>query len=258
MRKYELSQAYYDSAINSLPKDYEGYAEIKARQEILDEFVKNLNTIKWQDSLLVFANLDSAATRMKIDSSFQAKKALEEANAGKKKRKKSNRIEIVSNANSVFNTGDDGNEETTDWYFGNLSAMSLGQSEFKRIWGNVPLEDNWRRSLRYTAPRRAYPKSWEKQALRVATENKGEAAAPVDPVAAEYDRISSQIPRTEEQKKQALKLIEDAYYNLGDIYYFKLLEKENAVITYNQLLDRFPETEYEPEILYKLYLLQGN
>ena len=254
LRKYELSQAYYDSAINSLPKDYEGYAEIKARQEILDEFVKNLNTIKWQDSLLVLATLDSATIRMKIDSSFQAKKAIEEANAGKKKRKKSNRVEIVSNANSVFNTGDDGNEETTDWYFGNLSAMSLGQSEFKRIWGNVPLEDNWRRSLRYTAPDQPIQSPAEQAGPAVATENKGEAAAPVDPVAAEYDRISSQIPRTEEQKKQALKLIEDAYYNLGDIYYFKLLEKENAVITYNKLLDRFPETEYEPEILYKLYL----
>ncbi len=109
LRKYELSQAYYDSAINTLPKDYEGYAEIKARQEILDEFVKNLNTIKWQDSLLVLANLDSAALWTKIDSSFQAKKALEEANAGKKKRKKSNRIQIESNANSVFNTGENGN-----------------------------------------------------------------------------------------------------------------------------------------------------
>ena len=43
--------------------------------------------------------------------------------------------------------------------------------------------------------------------------------------------------------------------NLGDIYYFKLLEKDNAVISYNKLLDRFPDTEYEPEILYKLYLI---
>ena len=254
LRKYELSQAYYDSAINTLPKDYEGYEEIKARQEILDEFVKNLNTIKWQDSLLVLANLDSAALWTKIDSSLQAKKALEEANAGKKKKKKSNRIQIESNANSVFNTGDNGNEETTDWYFGNLSAMSLGQSEFKRIWGTVPLEDNWRRSLRYTAPDENIQNPADQTGPAAVAENQGEAAAPVDPVAAEYQRVSSQIPRTEEKKKEALKLVENAYYNLGDIYYFKLLEKENAVTTYNELLDRFPETEYEPEILYKLYL----
>ncbi|WP_276367826.1 tetratricopeptide repeat protein [Chryseolinea sp. H1M3-3] len=254
LRKYELSQAYYDSAITSLPTDYEGYAEIKARQEILDEFVKNLNTIKWQDSLLVLAGLDSITIRTKIDSAFQAKKALADAKEGKKKRRRSNRIDITSNANSVFDTGgDDGNEETTDWYFGNLSAMSLGQSEFKRIWGNIPLEDNWRRSLRSTANQPANQNAADApaEAQAVAAE---EAAAPVDPVAAEYERIDKQIPRTEEQKKAALKQIEDAYYNLGDIYYFKLLEKDNAVITYNKLLDRFPETEYEPEILYKLYL----
>ena len=254
LRQYELSQAYYDSAITSLPQDYEGYAEIKARQEILDEFVKNLNTIKWQDSLLVLANLDSAGLRMKIDSAFQAKKALEDAaNKGKKKRKRSNRIEIQSNTNSVFATGEE-NEQTADWYFGNLSAMSLGQSEFKRVWGNIPLEDNWRRSLRISGTSQPDQPVAEPTGPVENTENAAEPAVEVDPVAAEFDRISSQIPRTEEQKTAALKLIEDAYYNLGDIYYFKLLEKENAVVTYNELLDRFPETEYEPEILYKLYL----
>jgi tetratricopeptide (TPR) repeat protein len=254
LRQYELSQAYYDSAITSLPQDYEGYAEIKARQEILDEFVKNLNTIKWQDSLLVLANLDSAGLRMKIDSAFQAKKALEDAaNKGKKKKKRSNRIEIQSNTNSVFATGEE-NEQTADWYFGNLSAMSLGQSEFKRVWGNIPLEDNWRRSLRISGTSQSDQAVTEPTGPVENIENAAEPAVEVDPVVAEFDRISSQIPRTEEQKIASLKLIEDAYYNLGDIYYFKLLEKENAVVTYNELLDRFPETEYEPEILYKLYL----
>ncbi|HKZ36292.1 MAG TPA: tetratricopeptide repeat protein [Chryseolinea sp.] len=256
LHKYELSQAYYDSAINALPKDYEGYEAIKARQEILDEFVTHLNTIKWQDSLLSLANMDSATLRMKIDSSFQAKKALNEAKEGKKKKRKSNRIEIVSNANDVFNTGEDSNSgETTDWYFGNQSAMGLGQTEFKRIWGNVPLEDNWRRSLRSTAPATETRSTTGMDPPVTNNESQEEAAIPPDPVAAEYDRISGQIPRTEEQKAEALKKIEDAYFKLGDIYYFKLLEKDNAVISYNKLLERFPETEYEPEILYKLYLI---
>jgi tetratricopeptide (TPR) repeat protein len=256
LRKYELSQAYYDSAINALPTDYEGYDKIKARQEILDEFVKNLNTIKWQDSLLMLASLDSAGLRTMIDSSFQAKKALEEANASKKKKRKNNRIEIVSNVNSVFNTGDESNsDETTDWYFGNPSAMGLGQTEFKRIWGNIPLEDNWRRSLRSAPADEQQENQAQTGGQPANNENPAEVAPPVDPVAAEYDRISKQIPRTEEQKKEALKKIEDAYFNLGDIYYFKLQEKDNAVISYHKLLDRFPNTEYEPEILYTLYLI---
>ncbi|HZI25940.1 MAG TPA: tetratricopeptide repeat protein, partial [Chryseolinea sp.] len=238
--------------INSLPKDYEGYAEIKARQEILDDFVKNLNTIKWQDSLLALADLDSAALRMKIDSSFQAKKALADAQQ-KKSRKKSRRIEILSNTNNVFDTGNS-NEETSDWYFGNPSAMGIGQSEFRRTWGNIRLEDNWRRSLRTAPTEQNNQVAIEPTVAATTNDPQAEAAAAVDPVAAEYDRVSQQIPRTDEQKKESLKLIEDAYFNLGDIYYFKLLEKDNAVTTYNKLLERFPETDYEPEILYKLYL----
>jgi hypothetical protein len=41
---------------------------------------------------------------------------------------------------------------------------------------------------------------------------------------------------------------------LGDLYYFKLLEKENAVKEYSTLLSRFPESKFKPEVLYKLYL----
>lgn len=253
LRQYELSQAYYDSAITSLPRDYEGYDAIKARQEILDDFVKNLNTIKWQDSLLHMAGLDSVGLRARIDSAFQAQKLLAEKKAGKKK-KRSNRIEIVSNTNSLFDTGDgSGTDETADWYFGNPSAMALGQTEFRRIWGDIPLEDNWRRSLRSastSAANRNAPGDLPQP-------NREETAAPppADPVEAEYARISKQIPKTDEQKKEALKKIEDAYFNVGDIYHFKLLEDDNAVAYYIKLLTRFPDTEYEPEILYKLYLI---
>ncbi len=251
LRKYELSQAYYDSAISALPVDYEGYSSIKTRQQILNDFVKNLNTIKWQDSLLSMSNLDSLGLRARIDSVIQAKNKLAEQKAGKKKRR-FNRVEIGANDN-VFGAGVD-TDETTDWYFGNPSAMGLGQQEFKRVWGDVALEDNWRRSLRSTS-------------ASVATQNDSGGDAPepdkeietavadADPVGTEYTRIDKQIPRTNEQKEEALGKIEEAYFNVGDIYYFKLLENDNAVIYYNKLLNRFPESEYEPEVLYKLYLI---
>lgn len=252
LRQYELSQAYYDSAINTLPRDYEGYAAIKARQEILNEFVKNLKTIQWQDSLLSLASLDSTALRTMVDSAYQAKKLLAEKKAGPKKKR--NRIEIEANTNSVFATGEEGETEAVDWYFGNPSAMSMGESEFKRVWGDVALEDNWRRSIRSTinATRQANADPAVPQA---AAKTEEAPAAPADPVAAEYEQLNKQIPRTEEQRKEALKKIEDAYFNLGDIYYFKLQEKDNAVSSYTTLLRRFPGNEHEPEVLYKLYLI---
>jgi outer membrane protein assembly factor BamD (BamD/ComL family) len=81
------------------------------------------------------------------------------------------------------------------------------------------------------------------------------AGEPVDPAEAEFIRIDQQIPRTDEQRGEALKKIEDAYFRVGDIYYFDLLEKNNAEKTYEKLLARFPESEYTPEVLYKLYLI---
>lgn len=258
LKQYQLSQAYYDSAITSLPTDYEGYTAIKARQEILNEFVKNLNTITWQDSLLSMTSLDSAGLKSRIDSVLQARKIAAEKQAGKKKKRGSNRIQIVSNTTPFFDAGDNGNAFSTDesgeWYFANPSAMAIGQTEFKRIWGDVILEDNWRRSLRSaaTAVRGGNMAANETQA---AESEETEAAPPPDPAVVEFNRVNVLIPRTEQQRNEALAKIEEAYFNVGDIYNFKLLEPDNAAIYYNKLLTRFPGSEFEPEVLYRLHLL---
>lgn len=253
LRKYELSQAYYDSAIGVLPTDFENYAQIKARQETLNEFVKNLKTIEWQDSLLSMVSLDSAALRNRIDSVFKEKKRLEELAQGKKKKRKSNRIEIESTNTNIFDTGET-TSETTSWYFGNPSAMAIGESEFRRVWGDIALEDDWRRSQKIS---NLPSGNNEVAAANTGTENANVAdeAKPVDPVEAQFEVINKQIPRTEEQKAEALKKIEDAYFRVGDIYYFDLMEKDNAALTYKKLLERFPESEYSAEVLYKLYLI---
>lgn len=249
---YELSQAYYDSAITALPADYEGYASIKARQEILNEFVKNLKTVQWQDSLLELATLDSAALRSRVDSVVTAEKKLAELKAGKKK-KRSNRVEIERTSDNIFN--DETNEVSSDWYFGNSSAMAIGQSEFKRVWGDIKLEDNWRRSQRIST---SFPDNRETNAAVEppdATDAAAVANEAADPVQAAYTELDKQIPRTEEARQEALGKIEEAYFQLGDIYNFKLEEKKNAVDIYTKLLNRFPDSDHEPEVLYSLYLI---
>lgn len=258
LKDYKKSQAYYDSAISVLPKDYDNYAKIKARQEILNEFVKHLQTIHWQDSLLGLAALDSVALRARVETTVTEKKKREELAAAAQKKKK-NRVAIDARRSAFGSEGEEAPSiategEGTDWYFGNTSAMSIGQNEFKRVWGDVALEDNWRRSMRGDAKKeKDTPENTEGQEpgdAKPAAEAKVE-----DPVAAEYALLDKQIPHTEEQRAEALKKIEDAYFALGDIYYFKLEEPDNAIDTYNTLLKRFPETEYEPEVLYKLYLM---
>lgn len=254
LKDYPLSQAYYDSAITALPSDYENYESIKARQEILNEFVQHLKTVQWQDSLLTLSDLDSAVLRVMVDSVVTAERKLAELREGKKKKRRS-RVEIETVSQDNFFNDDGPNDVSSDWYFGNPAAMGVGQSEFRRIWGNIKLEDNWRRSQRITSPL-----SDNRDAGNNGQAAPPEEAAPVaevtaDPAEAAFAELNLQIPRTDEAKQEALSKIEDAYFSLGDIYNFKLEEKENAVEIYTKLLTRFPDSEYEPEVLYTLYLI---
>jgi len=248
LKNYETAKLYYDSTVSTLNKDYEDYPAIKSRQEILAEFVQHLKTIEWQDSLLVLAKLDSAALMAQIQIALESKKEPETKSGKKKKR---NRIDI-GQVSSSFNSAT--SIEGTDWYFGNPSALALGQQEFRRIWGSIPLEDNWRRSSR------AVPMAQRTNTIALENQPQQTSEAPeetveADPVLSEYNRIAKELPKTPEQIEEALEKIEDAYFLLGDIYYFKLLEKHNAIATYEKLLSRFPETGYRPEVLYKLYLM---
>ena len=63
------------------------------------------------------------------------------------------------------------------------------------------------------------------------------------------------MPKTDEQKQASLLKIEEAYFKLGDLYYFQMGEKKEAENSYGKLLSRFPRSTYRPEVLYKLYLI---
>ena len=257
LKNYELSSAYYDSAISALPQDFEGYEQIKTRQEILNEFVKHLRTIQWQDSLLSLSSLDSVALRAIVDSVVTARVKEEELRKSRQK-KRPNRIEIAVTDNSnIFNSDDEegtaGEPENTDWYFSNPATLAAGQVEFVRLWGSIQLQDNWRRSMRELSS--VTSRTDEKENGGAASQATKTEEVAADPVEVEFSRIDKEIPRTPEAREEAYKKIEEAYFKLAEIYYFKLHENANAITAYSTLLERFPETGYEPEVLYTLYLI---
>jgi tetratricopeptide (TPR) repeat protein len=119
----------------------------------------------------------------------------------------------------------------------------------------VGLEDDWRRSLKISSGDVVQSAGDAGANQGEITQQAQENTIPIDPIEAEFNLINSQIPRTEDQVETALTKIEDAYFRLGDIYYFNLEEKDNAEKAFKQLLERFPESEYAAEVLYKLYLI---
>ncbi|ELR69893.1 tetratricopeptide repeat domain protein [Fulvivirga imtechensis AK7] len=248
LRKYETASAYYDSTISVLPQDHENYAQIKERQGVLQDFVKQLNTIHLQDSLLALSELDSSSIKLRIAAHLEAEAEKEkEREELEKRRARRNNLEQLRQGTGIGSTG---------WYFDNPSATALGQTEFKRVWGDRPLEDNWRRSNKRTVDR-FEEETDDVEPITEAGDVEDEAVDGV-PETSQADALYAQIPFSPEAKAQALDQIEQAYYRLGSIYYFNLHEEENAATAFQTLLTRFPDTENEAEVLYHLYLIHKN
>ena len=244
LRNYKLAEAYYDSTIQTLPKDFEGYAEIKNRQSILSNFVKQLNTIELQDSLITLSKMDTSDLKVMFTRYLEEKSLQEELN-----QKKTTRQATTSSGN-IFDTPQENG--TSKWYFGNPTAISMGQTEFRRIWGDIELSDNWRRSVKESTDLVD-----ENEPDNIAQSNESADKNNPSPLSNSdnLEQLMAAVPRTTEQLTEAHKKIEVAYYNLGKIYHFDLEESEHAAETFEVLLNRYDTTIYKPEVMYLLYLI---
>lgn len=253
LKQFSVAKSYYDSALAVLPKDFENYENIFKRQEILADFVKYSDIIQRSDSLLMMAEWDSTKLRSHIDSTLAIKTKIAET-------KIKNRRSIAGNnqtnkINSLFQTESNG---TQQWYFGNPVAVATGQTDFQQIWGNIELTDDWRRSSKPNAlvDNNVATTQDENPMQPILKKPKVEEAPSQDQLAEkEYDKIYSQLPKTDLQKNVLKDQIAEAYLKLGDIYNFQLLEKENAITSYQVLLERFPNSILISEAIYKLYLI---
>ncbi len=251
LRNFELAQAYYDSTVQIMPKDEENFDKIKKRQEILDEFIKQLTIVRTNDSLINLSKLpiDSLISIAKAEIAQQELKEKEKLEKQKK------RDEIAMRQASVFDQQGGSLINTSigegaNWYFYSPAIVSKGIAEFKRKWGNRPLEDNWR----------ILTKSGENQEEIIEGDSK-ENEEPVIELTEEeaqdqkVNDLISNIPQTEDEVNQLLSEVDEALYQLGNIYNFNLEEKSNAIETFESELTRFPDSEHIPEVLYQLYLL---
>jgi len=252
-KNYKLAKNYYDSTVAVLPQDDELYFSVAERQVILENFVEQVNTIQLQDSLLNLAEMDTTELYAYLDQVIDEQNQRAEEELARQKKKESNVAYTQTNIYDPF--PDNSNQLTASsgaiWYFYNTSAVSLGQSEFRRIWGDRKLDDDWRRSVRTGST--PFTEESADDLIEQAADSVTEVVAINNDDA--RSNLLNTIPFSDEAKQSALAKVENAYYNLGNIYNFDLYEKDNAIESFEILLERFPDTEYEPEVLYLLYLI---
>ena len=251
LEDYENAGAYYDSTAATFNKKDKRFPLISKREKVLDEFVKHINIIKRQDSLLAVAKLDTASLSKLIDTIIAREQAVYKAKQLALKKQKDNPTSNVPNA-AIANV----DPNAISWYFSNALAVQNGQLEFTSKWGSRTLQDHWRRSKKETII------DFEADAPSDSSKTKSDSSKIVEREKSDVSTLKIDrkkyfidIPYTDSQKVAANKKIEDALFQVANIYNHKLDETDRAIRTYNKLLERYPETKYEPEVLYNLYLI---
>ena len=128
--EYILSQAYFDTAVMTMDRNYPGYDSLLNLSVMLTDLVSNLTVYHTQDSLLRLAAMDSIHRNAIID------QVIEEYKAEQERLERQREIE----AQIALNGGNEKPKEiVTDnegtWYFYNNQTASRGANDFKKKWG---------------------------------------------------------------------------------------------------------------------------
>jgi tetratricopeptide (TPR) repeat protein len=249
---YNLAKAYYDSALVSLPRQSEEFQRVTDRKKALDEFVIQSTIIETEDSLQMLAQMNPAALDRKLDVIIEAE---EEA---KKQLLVKAQEELAASRNPSTTDVGTPNLAGIDrrWELYDPVMVNQGRIEFRRIWGNRPLDDNWRRSSKENNSFAAGPQGVKLNAAVVPDE----VVVPLtmtpgsEAWLTRRDALRKDIPISGAAFANSQKKEEEALYRLGKIYRFDLKEPEKAVTTFNRLLKDFPKTAYREELYYLIYL----
>ncbi len=257
-RDYTTSQAYYDSTMQFLPKDYPGYKELAKRTMTLTDLVKNLQVIQRQDSLQKLATMPEDQ-RNKIIDQIIAKLVADEM-------KKQMEEQLLRESQSLYGAqggmGQDqqpGGSKEGRWYFYNPTIMSNGFSTFMRKWGRRKLEDNWFLTNKATTSFANEPQVTDSIPGAPGDTTKGGKkglAKSKNPKERAY--YIPDIPFTKEKVQVSNDMIIEAYYQAGFIYVEGLGDYGNATETFEKLQDRFPGNKYKIQTAYELCQLYAH
>ena len=241
--EYRKAQAYYDSTITNMSKDYPDYTDILTRRNSLTKLVKYMKTIETEDSLQQLAKLSLQEQSTFVDKYLSVEA---EKKARVRQEEQSNQIfdpSKTANANA-FN-----NAQGSNWYFYNPQAISFGLNEFFKKFGNRKLEDNWKRSKKQVSVSTSEDVVEKENSL---IQGSNDSLGSKDTLN-RRDNLLKSIPSGDEAISKSNARIIEAYYNIGMIYRELLNDLKASAETFEELLRRFPTCKYQLQSYYQLY-----
>ncbi|MEL1253844.1 tetratricopeptide repeat protein [Flavobacterium sp. DGU38] len=266
---YTMAAKYYDSTLAKLNPKTREFIFIEKNRKNLDNVIKYEAIAKRNDSIIKVKGLPDPERKSYFESYIAELKKKDEAKRILEEKEKERLANIEQNTNSNSepvavnpqSTGNNapiaapgafnppsGNDAASTFYFYNPSTVAYGKLQFKKMWGNRALANNWRMSAAKTNANLA-----ETDAVNVEQDslNALKDAVVIEKYTTEF--YEKQLPTTQIAMDSIGKERNFAYYQLGLIYKEKFKEYDLASGKFEQLLLNNPEEKWILPSMYNLY-----
>ena len=243
LRDYVHAQPCYREAVTILTAEDPEYARVQKRSEVLDELIVAYTQAQLQDSLQRLGHMTPEEQRAIVDKIIadliEAEKqdSIKQAQDALEKERDDDGLRSVNTANMLGGAGG----QKGEWYFYNPQLVKQGQQEWRRRWGNRPLEDNWRRQSKQVLIQDENMSEQEAEGDSTMLANDSTIAVQpkweTDNHKPEY--YLQQIPKTEQDYLACDSLWREAMIALYYIYRDHLQDEELAQATLMELVERF-------------------
>ena len=236
---YLKAQKYYDSCVQVMPEEYETYDEIKGKAEGLEDLVFHYETYVFEDSVQEKAQMPPDELDKYLEQQLKDMQEAEKRRKEEEQRRLQNQQNRVKN--STTNTG-----SGSKWYFYNNKVSSSGFNDFRALWGQRPLEDDWRRSTKTSV-------SFDPDDPDADSLNTDNTVTSVDSMT--VDMLKANLPLTPEAMDSSNNKLMNSLYMLGIIYKEQLKQDDEAIKYFNLVVDRGVEHDKVLPAMYQLFLL---
>ena len=238
---YVHAQPCYREAVTILTAENEEYARVQKRSEVLDELIVAYTQVQLQDSLQRLGHMTEEEQKAIVDQIIadlikaEKEDSTRQADEARARLRDDDGPRSVNTANMLGGGG----AQKGEWYFYNPQLIKQGQQEWRRKWGNRPLEDNWRRQNKQVVaayPGEDYPEGDSTMLAADSTQQSRPALETDNHKPAYY---LQQIPRTPQDYELSDSLWREAMIDLYYIYRDKVEDEDLAEETLRELVERF-------------------
>ena len=234
--KFAVAGAYYDSILGITKSENSKRIRSLARKRTnLNDVILYESIAKKNDSVLTIAAMSLEEQTAFFTSYIDSLKVADEKHQ-----------KVTTTGSGIFKSSN-ANNNTGKWYFYNTQTLGFGEQEFRRIWGNRPLEENWRLSDKTQLNFQGNNLNSLKDVAIIDASKKYELSYYLEQIPSAASKIDSL-----KQERN------NAYYKLGVIYKEQFNEFDLAIDKFENLLLYKPEQKIEIPAKYHLFKMYEN